>query len=136
MVLRFTLQLEDQTRQFYEKASLNEKNAQAKELFAKFAENSKRRKQELEKAAREGVDHSLLEPVSGIFEESYTGTPTYSETMDLAGALAAASQLEELMQKFYNEASEKIRFISGVARLFKRCSQDRAKALASLRLFS
>ncbi len=131
-VLKFTLQLEGQTGRFYEDASSSEKCLQAKQLLIGFAENSRKRRQALEKAARESVDHSLLEPISGLLEESYLVNVNFSESMDFAEVLATARQVEEQMQKFYSEAGEKISFIPAVSRIYKRYAQDRAKALASL----
>lgn len=136
MVLRFTLQLEDQTTQFYRDAALSIKFIQAKDLFAKLAENSQKRKRELEKTARESVDHSLLEPVSGLFEETYAVKTTYSEEMSAADILTMAKQLEDRMQKFYLEAGEKIKFISNVSRVYKRYAQDRAKSIEALQSLS
>jgi len=131
MVLRFTLQLEDRTAQFYRNLATDSKLTQAKELFAKFVENSDKRKKELERTARESVDHSLLEPVSGIFEETYGYIPDSSGTA-VADAVTSAKKLEEEMQKFYTEAGDKIKFVSNVSRLYRRYAQDRAKALVAL----
>jgi hypothetical protein len=131
MVLRFTLQLEDRTAQFYRNLAADSKVTQAKELFARFVENSDRRKKELERTARESVDHSLLEPVSGIFEETYVYIPDSSGT-PVADAVTSAKKLEEEMQKFYTEAGDKIKFVSNVSRLYRRYAQDRAKALVAL----
>jgi len=131
MVLRFTLQLEDRTAQFYRNLATDSKLTQAKELFAKFVENSDKRKKELERTARESVDHSLLEPVSGIFEETYGYIPDSSGTA-VADAVTSAKKLEEGMQKFYIEAGDKIKFVSNVSRLYRRYAQDRAKALVAL----
>jgi len=131
-VLRFTLQLEDQTAQFYRDASASDKCAQARQIFLELAESSRKRKQTLEKAARESVDHSLLEPISGLLEEDHAGTTAFSGTMSFVDALVAARQLEQRMQKFYSEAGEKIRFIPAVSRLYRRYAQDRAKALTLL----
>jgi len=131
MVLRFTLQLEDRTAQFYRNLAADSKLAQAKELFARFVENSDKRKRELERTARESVDHSLLEPVSGIFEETYGYIPDSSGTA-VADAVTSAQKLEEGMQKFYTEAGDKIKFVSNVSRLYRRYAQDRAKALVAL----
>ena len=131
MVLRFTLQLEDRTAQFYRNLAADGKLAQAKELFARFVENSDKRKKELERTARESVDHSLLEPVSGIFEETYGYIPDSSGTA-VADAVTSAKKLEEEMQKFYTEAGDKIKFVSNVSRLYRRYAQDRAKALVAL----
>ena len=132
MVLRFTLQLEDQTAQFYRNLAAEGKFAQAKELFARFAENSAKRKRELERTARESVDHSLLEPVSGIFEETYSVDTTCSDGTTFTDAVTSARKLEERMQRFYTEAGDKIKFISNVNRLYRRYAQDRAKALTTL----
>jgi hypothetical protein len=132
MVLRFTLQLEDQTAQFYRKLASEGKSTQASELFARFAENSDKRKKELERTARESVDHSLLEPVSGIFEETYSGYTANSSGTTLADIVTSAKKLEEGMQKFYTEAGDKINFVSNVSRLYRRYAQDRTKALAAL----
>ena len=131
MVLRFTLQLEDRTAQLYRNLAADSKLTQAKELFARFVENSDKRKKELERTARESVDHSLLEPVSGIFEETYGYIPDSSGTA-VADAVTSAKKLEEEMQKFYTEAGDKIKFVSNVSRLYRRYAQDRAKALVAL----
>jgi len=131
-VLKFTLQLEDHTTQFYQDATSNDEYPQTKQTFLTFSESSKKRKRTLEKTARESVDHSLLEPISGLFEEQYTGSPLLSESMSHADVLAAARKLEETMQKFYTDAGEKIGFIPAVSRLYKRYSQERAKTLATL----
>jgi NADH:ubiquinone oxidoreductase subunit E len=131
MVLRFTLQLEDRTAQFYRNLAADSKLTQAKELFSRFVENSNKRKKELERTARESVDHSLLEPVSGIFEETYGYIPDSSGTA-VADAVTSAKKLEEEMQKFYTEAGDKIKFVSNVSRLYRRYAQDRAKALVAL----
>lgn len=132
MVLRFTLQLEDRTAQFYRNLAADSKLTQAKELFARFVENSDKRKKELERTARESVDHSLLEPVSGIFEETYSGYTPVSSGTAVADAVTSAKKLEEGMQKFYIEAGDKIKFVSNVSRLYRRYAQDRAKALVAL----
>lgn len=136
MVLRYTLQLEDQTAQFYRKLAASNNLAQAKELFTKFAESSDRRKKDLERTARESVDHSLLEPVAGIFEEAYTVNTSVPNGAGITDAISTAKTLEEKMQKFYTEAGDKIKFISNVNRLYKRYAQDRAKALTQLQEFS
>ena len=130
-VLKFTLELEDHTAKFYQNAS-TDRYSQAKQIFLTFLENSKKRKKTLEKTARESVDHSLLEPISGLFEEQYAGIPVLSEIMSYADVLIAAKQLEETTQKFYIDAGEKIGFISTVSRLYRRYSQERAKALTVL----
>ena len=134
MVLRFTLQLEEQTAQFYR--GLAEKFTQTNELFSKFAQNSERRKKDLERTARESVDHSLLEPVSGLFEETYRMNIDVQHTASMNDAISAAKKLEESMQKFYEEAGDKIKFISNVSRLYRKYAQDRAKALASLQEYT
>jgi len=136
MVLRYTLQLEDQTAQFYRGLAANSNLIQAKELFTKFADNSNRRKKDLERTARESVDHSLLEPVSGLFEETYTINTVIPNNAATSEAISTAKALEDKMQKFYTEAGDKINFISNVSRLYKRYAQDRTKALASLQDFS
>jgi len=131
-VLKFTLQLEDHTAQFYQDAASNDKYSQAKQTFLTFSEDSKKRKQILEKTARESVDHSLLEPISGLFEEQHAGSPVLSESMSYGDVLVAAKQLEEIMQKLYADAGERISFIPTVSRLYKRYAQERSKALATL----
>jgi rubrerythrin len=134
MVLRFTLQLEDQTTQFYR--SVAEKFSPTKELFSKFAQNSERRKKDLERTARESIDHSLLEPVSGLLEETYKMNIDMQHAASMNDAISAAKKLEETMQKYYEEAGDKINFISNVSRLYRKYAQDRAKALASLQEYT
>lgn len=81
---------------------------------------------------QESVDHSLLEPISGLLEEHYAGSPMLSESMSYADVLVAAKQLEQIMQKFYGDAGEKVSFIATVSRLYKRYALERSKALATL----
>ena len=136
MVLRYTLQLEDECGKFYRTLAANNNFSQAKELFTKFADNSDRRRKDLERTARESVDHSLLEPVSGIFEETYTLNTTVPNGSSTGDAISTAKTLEEKMAKFYSDAGDKIKFISNVSRLYRRYAQDRAKALTSLQDFA
>jgi hypothetical protein len=131
-VLKFTLQLEDYTAQFYQEAASSDNYPEAKQTFLTFSENSKKRKQTLEKTARESVDHSLLEPISGLLEEHYAESPMLSESMRYADVLVAAKQLEQIMQKFYGDAGEKVGFIATMSRLYKRYALERSKALATL----
>jgi hypothetical protein len=131
-VLKFTLQLEDHTAQFYQEAASSDKYPQAKQIFLTFSEDSKKRTRILEKTARESVDHSLLEPISGLLEEQYAGSPVLSESTSRGDVLVVAKQLEEIMQKLYADAGERISFIPTVSRLYKRYAQERSKALATL----
>jgi rubrerythrin len=131
-VLKFTLQLEDHTAQFYQSAASSEKYPQARQTFLTFSEDSKKRKKILEKTARESVDHSLLEPISGLLEEQHAGSPVFSESMSYGDVLVAAKQLEEIAQRLYTDAGERISFIPTVSRLYKRYAQERSKALATL----
>lgn len=132
MVLRFTLQLEDQVAGFYRLVSTSGKFPQATQLFAKLAADSDKRKRELERTARESVDHSLLEPISGLFEEAYIENISFSDTTNFSEVLAASMRIEQRMHKFYSEAGEKIKFLSNVSRLYIRYAQDSTKSLASL----
>jgi len=136
MVLRYTLQLEDQTAQFYRGLAANDKLAQARDLFTKFASDSDRRKKDLERTARESVDHSLLEPVSGLLEETYKLNTVVRDGATTSDVVSTARTLEETMAKFYADAGDKIKFISNVSRLYKRYSQDRQKALTALQDFA
>lgn len=131
MILRFTLQLEDQTAQFY-RTFADDRFSKTKDLFSKLAINSDKRKKDLERTARESVDHSLLEPVSGLSEENYRLNLDIPQNASINDVISAAQELEKCMQKFYEEAGEKINFISNVSRLYKRYAQDRAKASSSL----
>jgi rubrerythrin len=106
-VLRFTLQLEDQRTQFYRDLAGRDNLANAKELFIRFAEDSARRRRDLERTARESIDHSLLEPVSGIFEETYSWETSLAEKADLKDAVSASIALEERMSRFYSEAGRR-----------------------------
>jgi rubrerythrin len=136
MVLRYTLQLEDQAGQFYRALASNNKLTQAKELFTKLANDSDRRKKDLERTARESVDHSLLEPVSGLYEETYKLNTTIPDGANTVDAISAAKAVQQKMQEFYTNAGDKIKFISNVSRLYKRYSQDSEKTLALLRDFT
>ena len=136
MVLRYTLQLEDQTAQFYRNLAANNKLTQARDLFTKFASDSDRRKRDLERTARESVDHSLLEPVSGLLEETYTLNTAVPDAAQTSEVISTAKDLEEKMAKFYTDAGDKIKFISNVSRLYRRYSQDRQKALTALQDFA
>jgi hypothetical protein len=68
--------------------------------------NSDKRKKELERTAREIVDHSLLEPVSRIFEETYSGyTPDSSGAAPADAVLLQRSWKRECRNPTWKQAT-------------------------------
>jgi rubrerythrin len=107
------------------KGFLEELCVQEKKLYA-----------EILKARRENVTEMILEPVSGLDQETYEMKLGVLEPQEDAEVIKMALIIEERERKFFQEASAKVP-LPEVARLFQkvaRTKEDKVEKLQSLRL--
>ena len=125
-ILNFAADLEAADSQFYRKAAVNPASAEYKsELEALAAEKAKNEKL-MRRTCRESVCEMILEPIVDFTRASFVSDRGGPETMDSAGLLEKALNLEDKAEQFYTEAAEKIRALPEVARALSRTATRHA----------
>ena len=119
-ILRFAMQMEEQSAAFYEAAgevvpSLQELEGAARKRLAR-----------LEQARREGVAEMILESITGLDGDAYA--VALDPRADAATLQAQSQALEEAAARFYRDAATKLP-IREVARLFQRMAQEHESAI-------
>ncbi len=118
-ILRFAMQMEEQSAAFYETAgevvpSLQELEQAARKRLAR-----------LEQARREGVAEMILESITGLDGNAYA--VTLDPQAEAAALRAQAQEQEEAAARFYRDAAARLP-IREVARLFQRLAQEHESA--------
>ncbi|MCX7681181.1 MAG: ferritin-like domain-containing protein [Anaerolineae bacterium] len=122
-ILRFAMQLEEQSAAFYAAAS------GTVSLFDELEQAARKRLARLEQARREGVAEMILESITGLDSETYT--TTLDPQASAASLRAQARALEEAAARFYRDAAARLP-IREVARLFQRLAQEHETAAQQL----
>jgi rubrerythrin len=124
-ILRFALQLEEQSMAFYQGAA----QPRQEETFRSLGEISRKRLRLLERARREGIVEMVLEPITGFDSVSYH--LRLDTEADEAEFERQALALEDTAARFYRDAADKLP-IRGVARLFRRLARENEQRRADL----
>lgn len=122
-VLAFSIKLEGQSAEFYEKAASLAKDSQAGEALLSLAQAKRKRKQLLERSRREYVNEMLLEPIEGLTGSDYQVETELSSEMGYHGALRLAGELEEKSQRLYEDAVPKVA-LPQLARVLRRLGEE------------
>ncbi len=118
-ILRFAMQMEEQSAAFYEAAS------GAAPALRELGQGARKRLARLEQARREGVAEMILESITGLDGDAYA--VTLDPRADAAALRAQAQEQEEAAARFYRDAAAKLP-IREVARLFQRLAQEHESA--------
>jgi ABC-type transporter Mla maintaining outer membrane lipid asymmetry ATPase subunit MlaF len=125
-VLRFAIELEGHSAEFYEEAASLAKDLPTREAFSSLAEAKRKRKKLVERSRREFVNEMLLEPIVGLEGSDDLVSTELSSGMDPHAALQLAKELEENSQTLYLDAAMKIGHLPQMARVFKKMGQGNA----------
>ncbi len=118
-ILNFAEQLETQDRDFYTAAAANEACAAFRDLFEQFAKDAAKNIQNIQRTRRENVTEMILEQIQGFSRDAFVESSAGAATMDAGQALETARRLEERAQRYYQEAAQKLKALSEVARALK-----------------
>lgn len=122
-ILRFAIEMEERAAAFYEAAA----QGALAEPFRELMRASRRRKQRLERARREGIAEMILESISGLDDAAYH-TPLDPQA-DEAAWQRQASALQEAAARFYRDAAAKMP-IPEIRRLFQQLAKENEKRQA------
>ena len=131
-ILSFAEELEKQDEAFYAAAAANPAFAELKDLFEQFLKDTRKNIKNVQRTRRENVTEMILEPV-----KDFTRAP-FCEEIDPAAAktgaeiLDAARCLEKKTERYYIEASVKIKALSEVSRALKMIGKKHTAHLKKL----
>jgi rubrerythrin len=131
-ILNFAEELEKTDQAFYDAVSQNPNCSEYKEIFEQFAADAKKNIKTVLRTRRENVTEMILEPIKDFtrapFQEKYVG----ADKMSAQDAIDTARRLEQRTERYYLEASEKIKALSEVSRALKLIAKKHTAHLKKL----
>lgn len=122
-VLRFAIELEGQSAEFYQEAASLARHSLAEGVFRALAEAKKKRKELLERSRREYINEMLLEPIAGLKVSDYLMETKLSSKMGCYDALRLAIEWEETSRRFYMDGVGGVN-LPQLTRLFEKLSEE------------
>ncbi len=130
-LLKFALALEETAAALETQAAATLSEHQA--ALEAMAQKHTRRKNDLERLARERLNEVTLQPLSGMSRDEYV-PPTTLPDGDETALLDALSTLEEGAARFYGDSAERaVNLLGGLDRTFKRFAKEDRKRAAKLK---
>lgn len=124
-VLRFAIELEGRSAEFYQEAASLAKHSLAEGVLLALAEAKRRRKELLERSRREYINEMLLEPIAGLRGSDYLiETELYSKTTHY-DTLRLAIELEENSRRFYFDGVRRVN-LPELNRVFEKLGEENA----------
>ena len=131
-ILNFAEQLEQGDYVFYSTLIQNAECIRDREIYDKFSTDAIKNVKTVQRTRRENVTEMILEPIVDFTRASYIIEYGNAEAMNAAEAIESASELEKRAERYYTEASEKIKALPEVARILKLLAKKRRAHLGIL----
>lgn len=131
-ILNFAEELERQDQQFYAAVVDNPACAAYTQLFFELEADAARNIKAVQRIRRENVTEMILEPVPDFKRVSFCEACEGAAVMSAAGALETATRLEARADRYYAEASEKIKTLTEVSRALKTIGKNRKAHIVKL----
>jgi hypothetical protein len=131
-ILNFAEELERQDQQFYAAVVDNPACAAYTQLFFELEADAARNIKAVQRIRRENVTEMILEPVPDFTRVSFCEACEGAAVMSAAGALETATRLEARADRYYAEASEKIKTLTEVSRALKTIGKNRKAHIVKL----
>jgi hypothetical protein len=124
-VIRFALELERAAMAVYDDLAGRPDLAQAAESFSALSAAHKRRSDVLEHTRREKLNEMILEPIQDLDGSKYKIETKVPDGVDMAGAKAFSSKMEDISGSFYLDASKVAKFLlAEAARILERMGKE------------
>ncbi|MCJ7607747.1 MAG: hypothetical protein MUO94_07890 [Thermoplasmata archaeon] len=124
-VIRFSLELETGAMAVYEELAKRPGLAAAAEAFKANAAAHKKREGVLEHTRREKLNEMILEPIQDLNGADYIPNLEVPTELDVKGAVAFVSAVEDTSSKFYLEASKVAKMLMAeAARIMERLGKE------------
>lgn len=131
-ILNFAEELESQDRQFYEAAASNPACAALRTLFSELAEGAAKNVKTVQRIRRENVTEMILEPIRDFTRAPFCEVCEGAAVLGAAELLETAKRIEARAERYYTEASAKIKALPEVARALKVLGKQRTTRAARL----
>lgn len=118
-ICNFAEAMEKLLTTFYESAAANPACAAMTEHFQRFARDSRKQTQTLQRVRRENVTEMILEPIQDFHRQPFAMEFLDPADRALEEILEDARRLEETAEAFYRSAMEKIKALPEAARAMK-----------------
>ena len=118
-ILSFAEELEKKEEAFYAAAAANPAFAEHKPLFDQLLKDSRQNIKNVQRTRRENVTEMILEPIKDFTRAPFCEDIDPAEAKTSAEILEAARCLEKKTERYYIEASVKIKALSEVSRALK-----------------
>jgi hypothetical protein len=102
------------------------------QLFFELEADAARNIKAVQRIRRENVTEMILEPVPDFTRVSFCEACEGAAVMSAAGALETATRLEARADRYYAEASEKIKTLTEVSRALKTIGKNRKAHIVKL----
>ena len=132
-IIKFALDIETKTGNFYQTASDIVKDADLVSIFTDLVVRGQKRMKMLERVRRENVTEMILEPIIGFDSDSYSIDTEISENVNDDILRTLASNIETTLREFYATAAIKIDFLIEAAYAFELLAEKNEE---TIKLFS
>lgn len=132
-IIKFALDIETKTGNFYQTASDIVKDADLVSIFTDLVVRGQKRMKTLERVRRENVTEMILEPIIGFDSDSYSIITEISENVNDDILRTLASNIETTLREFYATAAIKIDFLIEAAYAFELLAEKNEE---TIKLFS
>jgi hypothetical protein len=124
-VIRFSLELEKGAMAVYEELAQRPGLAAAAEVFKANTVAHKKREGVLEHTRREKLNEMILEPIQDLHGANYIPDLNVPAELDVKGAVAFVSTMEDTSSRFYLEASKVAKsLMAEAARIMERLGKE------------
>ena len=113
-ILNFAEELESQDEAFYSAAANNPACTEYRTLFEQFAADAGKNIKTIQRTRRENVTEMILEPIKDFIRAPFCEECEGAATMDAVEVLSSAKTLETRAERYYTEASVKIKALPEV----------------------
>jgi rubrerythrin len=131
-ILSFADEMEKKDEAFYTALMDSPRCSDQKELFGKFVKEGGKNRKNIERTRRENVTEMILESIEGFDRGPFLLDPGDTSVLDADGALEAARKLEARAERYYLEASAKLKALSEVSRTLKGIAKKRGARMRKL----
>lgn len=131
-ILSFAEELEKQDEAFYAAVAANPAFAEHRELFDQFEKDTSNNVKNVQRTRRENVTEMILEPVKDFTRKPFCEEIDPAETRTITEVIDAARCLEKRAERYYTEASVKIKALSEVSRALKMIGKKHTAHLKKL----
>jgi hypothetical protein len=133
-ILNFAEEIEAQDRQFYAAAAGNPACGSVRALFQAIEAEAVRNVQTVQRIRRENVTEMILEPVKDFTRAPFVMKGEGAASLPQEQVLETARRLETRAERYYAEASDKLKALPEVSRALKTLGKLRRARLAKLQL--